>query len=259
MTRTYPEDEARRVEGMTREEVCVRYRDKVLLLARRVHDRLAPDASVALDDLVSCGSLGLLEAFDRFDASRGIQFSTFAEYRIRGSMYDDLRKGDVFTRRRRELAKKITQATRSLRRQLNREPIPQEVAKKLEIPLETYFKQVARVRPISHVSLDSTHDDDEGRPLIERLLVGDTPSPDMPIRAEEIRAALKEAIAGLPDRSRQCVLMYYGKEMTLAEIAEVYGVTVSRISQILSEARRKMRKRLEPLVDASDLNVELDS
>lgn len=250
-------DSVRRVEGLTRDEVCARYRSKVLLLARRVHERLSPDAAVQLDDLVSNGALGLLEAFDRFDAARGIQFSTYAEYRIRGAIYDDLRKGDTFTRRRRELAKRVNDARETLRREHDREPDPQEIADYLDVPLEKYHRFAQRVKPIAHVSLDAPGDgDDDARPLVERLTSNNMPSPDAALRIAEVREALAAAVGSLPDRPRNCVQMYYGRDMSLAEIAAVYGVTVSRISQILSEARLKLRKKLEHVVDPSDLTLE---
>ena len=72
-----------RVEGLTRDEICVRYQDKVFLVARRIHERLSRHAGVEIDDLVSWGAIGLLEAFDRFDACKGVKFSTYAEHRIR--------------------------------------------------------------------------------------------------------------------------------------------------------------------------------
>lgn len=241
---------------MTRDEACWRYRHKVSLLARRVHERLAPDATVSLDDLISSGSLGLLEAFDRFEAARGIQFSTYAEYRIRGAMYDDLRKGDTFTRRRRQLAKKIERAIEEMRRELDRDPEPMEVADYLGITLDQFFSDVDRTKPVTLVSLDSgAESDEESRPLIERLIAGAQNSPDNRLKVDDIRSRLKDAILQLPERQRQCVAMYYGKdEMSLAEIAEVYGVTVSRISQILGDAKRKLRKKLEPLIESADFD-----
>ncbi len=255
MTKTSTQHPIRYVEGLTRDEVCVRYRSKVMLLARRVHERLAPDASVTLDDLVSSGALGLLEAFDRFDEGRGIRFGTFAEYRIRGAMYDDLRKGDTFTRRRRELAKRIDEAHETMRRRLGREPNDQEVADYMGVTLARFHSDVAKVQPISHVSIDRPlGDQDDARPLVEQITGNSIPLPDTGLKVDGIRSALKDAISELPDRQRHCVQMYYGKEMSLKEIADVYGVTVSRISQILKQARGSLRKRISVHVDGADLD-----
>ena len=101
----------RTVEGLSRDDACRRYQRKVQLIARGIYGKLSPDATIQLDDLVSCGAIGLLEAYDRFDESRGIAFSTYAEYRIRGAVYDALRGQDTFSRRRRELARRIERAT----------------------------------------------------------------------------------------------------------------------------------------------------
>jgi RNA polymerase sigma factor for flagellar operon FliA len=247
----------RLVEGLTREEVCTRYQGKVMLLARRLAERLPPDASMQYEDLVSCGAIGLLEAFERYDEGRQIQFSTFAEYRIRGAMLDALRSNDSFTRRRRQLANRIADATEAVRREVGREPRPEEVADRLEVDLETYWSAIDRVQPVSMVSIDATSDDDdEGRSLLETLVTGPVDGPDRMLVIGEIKTHLRESIKALPDRHRQCILMYYGKEMSLAEIAEVYGVTPSRISQILSDARRRLRKKLDRVMDLEDLNLE---
>ena len=255
----YTDDKpVRLVEGLTRDQVCHKYQGKVMLLARRLAERLPPDASMQYEDLVSCGAIGLLEAFERYDEKRAIQFSTFAEYRIRGAMLDALRSNDSFTRRRRQLANRIADATESVRREVGREPRPKEVAHRLEVDLETYWSAVDRVQPISMVSIDAAADDeDEGRSLLETLVHGPTDTADRRMVITEVKGHLRVAIADLPERHRQCVLMYYGKEMSLAEIALVYAVTPSRISQILSDARRKLRKKLDRVMGAEDINLEM--
>ncbi len=105
----------RRIDGMTRQEACLHYQGKVLLLARRLAERLPRDSELQLGDLVSYGAIGLLEAFDRYDGTRNILFSTYAEYRIRGAMLDALRSNDTFSRRRRQLCKRIEHATHEVR------------------------------------------------------------------------------------------------------------------------------------------------
>ncbi len=247
----------RRIDGLTRQEVCVRYQAKVMLLARRLAERLPPDCQVEMGDLVSYGAIGLLEAFERFDDSRDIQFSTYAEYRIRGAMLDALRSNDTFSRRRRQLSRRIESAAQELRRELGREPEPVEVAQQMGIDLDDYWSAMDRVSPISVVSLDSSGsgDDDEGRSLLDSIENESAVRPDLDLGATDLRRVLREAISGLPERERHCVMMYYGKELSLAEIAEVYGVTASRISQVLTGARDRLRRRLAEDVELSDLEV----
>jgi RNA polymerase sigma factor for flagellar operon FliA len=225
-------------------------------LARRVFER-APDASVQIEDLISSGAIGLLEAFDRFDPTRGIQFSTYAEYRIRGAMYDTLRSNDTFTRRRRQLAKRLDNAAEAVRRRTGDAPEPQDIADQLEMSLEQYWVALDQVKPISHTSINATEEgEDESRPLLERIMDPNNEETDAKMMIAEVKAQLQRCIEELPDRQRKCVLMYYGKEMSLAEISKVYGVTVSRVSQILSEAREKLRKKLAPVVERTDLTMQ---
>jgi len=248
------------VEGMSREEVAHRFQSKILLIARQLSERLPADSSVYYEDLVSYGAIGLLEAFERFDASRGILFSTFAEYRIRGAMLDALRSNDTFTRRRRQLAKRIEAASDSLKRELGRMPEPEEVASRLQIDMDQYWAAIDRVKPVSLVSIDGVLQDEEGnegRALVEQLTTAAHENPSHNLDVAEVKRHLREAVKALPEKQRHCVMMYYGKDLSLAEIAAVYEVTPSRISQILSQAKMSLRKKLRNLVDAGDLGLEI--
>lgn len=253
----YQTDDTRRVEGMTRDEVCRRFQPKVMFIARRLHERLSSELQIPLDDLAAVGAIGLLEAFDRFDPARGIQFTTFAEYRIRGAMYDALRENDAFSRRRRQLSKRVQAAADEIRRTEGRNPSASEVAQRLDIGLDEYHSTMDRTKPVSLVPLDAPvgESEESGRLLSERLADPTAGALSGMVR-REVKDALKAAIAELPDRQRQAVMMYYGSELTLAEIAAVFDVTVSRVSQILSEARERLRRKLLQSVDPDDLREE---
>lgn len=251
-TRAYKADpKARTVEGLDRDQTCHRYQDKVFLVARRIFERLSRNATVQIEDLVAWGAIGLLEAFDRFDASKGVRFSTYAEHRIRGTIYDALRARDTSTRRRRDLAKRIEAARVALSRRLGREPEPEELAAELEFDLERYWSAVEATKQITEISYELPND--EGRPLMDVLTDAGSSTTEQKMLAQEVRKALRDAIEMLPERQRRCLSMYYDREMSLAEIASVYDVSVSRISQILTEARNRLRKRLQQLVDPEDL------
>lgn len=249
----------RKVEGMSRDEVAHRYQGKILLIARQLSERLPAESSVQYEDLVSYGAIGLLEAFERYDSSRGILFSTFAEYRIRGAMLDALRSNDTFTRRRRQLAKKIEAAGESLRRELGRNPEPEEVAGRLQIDIDQYWAAIDRVKPVSLVSIDGVLQDEEGREgraLVDTLTTAAHEDPSHNLDVTEVKRHLKDAVKALPEKQRHCIMMYYGRDLSLAEIAAVYEVTPSRISQILSQAKMSLRKKLRNLVDENDLGLE---
>lgn len=249
--KTIEEQQPRRVEGLTRDEICDRYLRKVLLIARRIADRLPSDSAIGVDDLAGWGAIGLLEAFDRFDPEQNIKFSTFAEYRIRGSMVDALRTHDSFSRRRRQLAKRIEGVKQQLRGRTGEEPEPVACAKELGMSLEQYHEALGKVRAVQHVSLMAN--DDEGRPLTE-IIPSNTRAPDDEHARAETRRVLSSAVSELPERERQIILMYYGKQMSGAEIAAVYGVTVSRISQILSAGRKRLRHKLKDKISFDDLD-----
>lgn len=238
---------------MTREQICAKYHDKVFLVARRIHERLSRSATVQIDDMVAWGAIGLLEAFERYDASKGVRFSTYAEHRIRGTIYDALRARDTSTRRRRDLAKRIEAARQRLLRSKQREPVPEEVAHELGIDLERYWSAIDATKQITVVSYDTP--DEEGRPLMDVLSDPGAASAEQRVLADQVRAELRKAIQELPERQRHCLMMYYDREMSLAEIGAVYSVSVSRISQILTEARSRLRRRLKAVVDPADLEA----
>lgn len=242
--RQYSKAAPRRVEGLTREQTCEQYRDKVHLIARRIYERLSPEASVEIEDLVSNGAIGLLEAFDRYDASRDVQFTTFAEYRIRGAIYDALRSHDTFSRRRRQQARAVEASVQELTQQLGRAPTSREIARFMDIDIDKYHRIAARVNPHRHMSLEGQDpDSEESRPLLD-CLPSDEVAPESAVAARELVDLLGQAVRTLSERDQRCIEMYYGKDMSLKEIAAVYEVTVSRISQILSKARKKLRGML---------------
>jgi len=246
----------RRIEGLSREEICQKYQRKILLLSRRISERLPPGCELGGEDLASFGAIGLLEAFDRFDADRDILFTTFAEYRIRGAMMDALRATDTFTRHRRQVAKEVIDAEKKLTGELGRPPQAGEVAQRLGMDLDTYWRTMDRVKPVSHVRIDSSDAPDGGeggRTFVETLADDSFRSAFSSIMGDQAKTALRDAIQALPTRKRECIILYYGRDMNLMEVADTFNVTPSRISQILSEARSALRKQLEGIVGAGDL------
>ncbi|MGB0639539.1 MAG: sigma-70 family RNA polymerase sigma factor [Myxococcota bacterium] len=247
----------RRIEGLSREETCRRYQRKILLLARRISERLPPGCELGTEDLASFGAIGLLEAFDRFDEDRDILFTTFAEYRIRGAMMDALRATDSFTRHRRQMSKQVLDAQKVLTGELGRPPEATEVARRLDMDMDTYWRVMDRVKPVSHVRIDDADGPDGeeggGRSFSETIQDDNFRDAFSSILHVQARDLLKEAIEGLSGRKKECVLLYYGRDMNLSEVASAFDVTPSRISQILSEARVDLRKSLSGVIGVGDL------
>ncbi|MEN9785844.1 MAG: polymerase sigma factor FliA [Pseudomonadota bacterium] len=248
--RTPPE--FRRVEGMTREEVCERYQRKILTLARRVCEQAGDDCPLEPEDLVSYGIIGLLEAFDRFDASHRVEFTSFASYRILGQMLDAVRAAGGTTRRQRQLLRDLEKAVKAAHEAAGREPTHREIAQAMGVDLDTYWQIRDMVQSVELVDLPAPAGEDgmDADPVVTE------PQATRVMLARDARATLREAIARLPERERNVILLYYARDLSLAEIGAVLEVTPSRICQILSDARTRLRKALGREVDVELFSVE---
>lgn len=251
--RAYSAPRERLVDGMTRDDACRRFQKKILAVARKVWTHVRDDASIDLEDLTSFGVVGLLEAFERYQDGHGMEFAAFAEYRIRGAMLDALRTMDTFTRRRRDTARKLKAAEIKARADNNREPSPTEVAAAMGASIEEYWLALEIATPVSLVPIDDAIDVNG----FIRMAVSSDGENEAPARIaeEEVRIALRRAVQGLPERERQVTLLYYGRDMNLAEIGEVFAVSPSRICQVLGIARGKLRAALLLALDADAQRV----
>lgn len=248
---------ARRVEGLTREEACQRYSRKVLALARRTCEQAGPGAPFSPEDLVGYGVMGLLEAFDRFDETRGTDFASYATLHISGRIFDAVRAASGTTRRDRRAARALAVATIQAREALGREPSHGEVAARLGVDLDTYWQMRGFAAPTVLVPLPTAADpSDTSDTSVDTSNVSLARSPEAEPRlmAADARQALRDAIARLPERDRHCVLLYYARDCSLAEIAAILEVTPSRVSQILTAARARLRKALGDAFDVEDLH-----
>jgi RNA polymerase sigma factor FliA len=230
---------------LDREALFNKYKRRIYHIAHRIKDRIPPGSTLGFEDLVSYGAIGLFEAVERFDPDRNNQFSTFADYRIRGAMFDALRSLDEMSRHSRDQAKELRDHTEILQQQLGRSPTSSEVASSMEMDIDDFYLLQNKVQSISHVSIDGEQDkNDDTRTLLD-VLVDDNETSAMDLLLnEEFREQIRDVISELSDRKRQCVLLYYGRNLNLSEIAEVFDVTPSRISQILNGVRSELRLSL---------------
>lgn len=216
------------------------------MVRRMAHHLLARlPASVMLDDIVQAGMIGLMDALNRYEDTHGAQFETYATQRIRGAMLDGLREHDWLPRGVRRAQRKLDEAMRSLEQRLGRAPAEKELADALELSLEEYRQLLQDARGAQLLYYEDDADRDEGSsPADERE--EEMPSDPMARLADKrFREALVRAIDKLPERERQVMGMYYEQELNLREIAEVLGVTESRICQIHSQAITRLRSKLK--------------
>ena len=242
------DDGPKMIEGMTRREVIAKYARKVTYIARRIHHRLPSHAPIELDDLINSGALGLLDALDKYDSGKNTTFGTYVEFRIRGSILDQLRGLDPVSRTVREKANHLQRATRELELKLGRPPESEEIADAIGMSLPDYYDLLHEVRSINLVSLDGprgTGDDDGRGTLADVIEDARAELPDETFDKQEAVRVLAAAVQnGLPDRLRNVLIMYYYREMNLKEIGAVLGVTESRVSQLHTEACLRLRAKL---------------
>jgi RNA polymerase sigma factor for flagellar operon FliA len=215
-------------------------------LSRRLHDK------VNLDELVSAGAVGLMQAAASYDATRGLTFSTFAVPRIRGSMLDELRRHDHMSRGARRKARAVASTREALTHRFGREPTTREIAAELHITIATLREWELDVECAGQVSLDDAprHLGEEPRITAAGAIPDDrAPSVDERIGQEERIALLGIAVRCLRPQERTVLALYFYEELTLQEIAQVLGLSASRISQIRGEALAKLRTQLASALD----------
>ena len=216
-----------------RNRLVLRYSPLVKYVAGRIRPGLP--TSVDMADLLSDGVLGLMDAIEKFDPGRGLQFQTYAVPRIRGAIIDGLRAGDWVPRAVRAKVRDVERAQASLEHTLGRTPEDHEVAAELGIAVselhEIYSK--AAYTGVAYLSEIGSAEDE-----------GPATSMDLDIEDDEMRAVLVQAIRTLPERDQIIVTLYYFEGLTLSEIGEVLGVTESRVSQLHSRCAMSLRRKL---------------
>lgn len=222
--------------------------EKYLPLVEYVAGRLSVGLSSAVnkDDLLSYGRLGLLDAVNKFEYERGLQFETYAIWRIRGAMIDGLRQEDWLSRSLREKMKKLEDTYALLEQKLLRSVKDEEICDYLGISLDELNKLLADTALANMVSMDDPIQDEEGESS-RHALIADRKElePEDILEREQTKVLLAEAIERLPQNERLVVTLFYYEELTLTEIARIMDLSPSRISQLHSKAVYRMKGTLK--------------
>lgn len=199
------------------------------------------------EDMKSAGMLGLLDAANKFDPTKNILFKTFAEYRIRGAIFDEMRKLDWFSRSLRDKQNRISRTIFDLELSLGRDPEDQEVAAAMDMGLDEYRSMLAEVSHLGCVSLNETLDQsDEGRSFLDSLADESNRSiPGSRLEDQQLTIKIAEVLALLSEKERIVISLYYYEELTQKEIAEVMELSEGRVSQLHSQALIKLKTKLE--------------
>ena len=232
-----------------REEVIKRYSPMIKYVANRIAMRLPPHIEV--DDLISVGVLGLMDAITKYDSSRGAKFKTYAEFRVRGAILDELRAMDWVPRSIRQKASKVDKVVQELQAKLSRSPEDEEVAKEMGLSLDQFHDTLNETKSIPIFSLEDlgvAKESGEQQSLLDCLAGKADADPQTQIRLIELKEIIAKAIDALPEKERLMVSLYYYEELTMKEIGAVLEITESRVSQIHSKAVYRLRTKLKAII-----------
>ena len=227
------------------ERVLLEHLPIVRFLARRIHERLPQH--VDIEDLVSAGVVGLMDAFAKFDPGKKVQFRSYAQFRIRGAILDSLRTLDWSPRELRRKGRAVEEAIRVLTARMGRAPGEAEVAAEMALGLDEYQQLLGDLKGLEIGTLHVERNEDSGEEQL--AYVPGKPEEDPLFRClrGELEERLTGAIANLPDRERLVMTLYYYEEMTMREIGLALGVVESRVSQVHGSAVVHLRAALKDL------------
>jgi len=225
--------------GPERDRLLLEHLPTVRYLARRIHERLPQH--VDLEDLISAGVVGLIDAFSKFDHTKKVQFKSYAQFRIRGAILDSLRTLDWSPRELRRKGRAVEEAVRSVTQRLGRVPSELEIAREMELTLGDYQQLLGELKGLEIGSLHIERTEDSGDE--ELAYVPGSPDDDPLFRClqGEMKQRLTDAIEVLPEKERLVLKLYYYEELTMKEIGLTLGVVESRVSQIHSSAVVRLR------------------
>jgi RNA polymerase sigma factor for flagellar operon FliA len=229
---------------MNKAELVEKYHQKVRIAAYQIAKKFSH--SIEVDDLVSMGFIGLMDAADKFDPTRGVKFETYAEYRIRGSIFDELRKQDWVPRSARDRAREMERASAEVEFAKGRRATDREVSKKLGLSLQKYQEMKRDIGSLALVNYESveTLTEHEDMALAALTETGQTQDPLTELNRKDVKALIDRLFQSLTEEERLVLSCYYFRGLNLREIGTILTLGESRICQIHTKAIYKLRQQL---------------
>ena len=233
-------------QGSSQDEMILQYAPFIKYIAHRLAMRLP--SHVLVEDLISAGVIGLMDAFTKFDPLKKVEFKTYAEFRIRGAMLDELRGLDWVPRSIRQKANQIEKSVQQLEKTKGRPAEDEEIAEALEISLDEYYQRINEINGMPLLDQEMLREkagklsDEE---ILNLLFDEEENGPFHVLSYKEMKNVLAEAIDDLPSNEKLVISLYYYDELTLKEIGEVLDLTESRICQIHTKAILRLRAKLK--------------
>ena len=228
---------------LDRDALVMQHMPQVSIIARRIHSRLP--SRFSLDDLISTGVVGLLEAINRYDPSMRIQLRTYAEHRIRGAILDSLRDLDWAPRDARKKSRRIEAAIHAAKQRLGREPGEEEIAEQLGIALAEYQQWLGDAQGIELEPLERISRDGQETSLLQFLPDSEDRSPARVVERSELERILALAIERMPKMERTILTLYYFEELTLSEVSQIVGLHLSRVAELRAQGVLRLRSHLQ--------------
>jgi len=238
------------VPAELKEQIVLEHTPLIRYIVNRIAVRLP--AHIDLDDLHNTGVIGLMDAIDKYDPEKNCKFKTYAEFRIKGAILDQLRSLDWVPRSIRQKSRRLEQAYAAVEQRLGRPATEHEIAESLGIELGQFHFLVNQVRGVSMINLDELRAAGESDQPLHGDLFEDVKAenPFLLLKLREMRQAIAECIAALPEKERLVISLYYYEDLNMKEIGSVLAITESRVCQIHTKAVARLRSKLRGLLQA---------
>ncbi len=237
------------IPDVLKEQIILEHTALIRYIVNRIAVRLP--SHIDLDDLHNTGVIGLMDAIDKYDPGKNCKFKTYAEFRIKGAILDQLRSLDWVPRSIRPKSRRLEQAYSEVEQRLGRSATDSEIAQSLGIDLEEFHFLLNQVRGISMVNLDELRSGgDPDQPAYGDIFEDvKSENPFASLKSRELRQAVAECIGALPEKERLVISLYYYEDLNMKEIGNVLGITESRVCQIHTKAAMRLRAKLKSLID----------
>ncbi|MBL6988391.1 MAG: FliA/WhiG family RNA polymerase sigma factor [Bacteriovoracaceae bacterium] len=235
-----------------KDKIIIEYAPLIKYIAQKIAARLP--ANIEVDDLISCGVIGLMDAITKFDPSRDNKFKTYAEFRIRGAILDELRAQDWVPRSIREKAKLVERTYVKLESDFGRPATDDEMCNELKISKDEFYDLLNKAKSISLLNIDESATFNRGdKKLMAGVMEGNrVNNPFAAVSHKDAKEKIKEGIIGLPEKQRLVLSLYYYEDLNLKEIGQVLDVTESRVSQLHTQAISRLRNKLKNVFNSPE-------
>jgi len=253
LLRKYKE-EPNKLTPQQKDKLIMEHSPLIKVIAQKIAVRLP--SNIELDDLISSGVIGLMDAIEKYDPTRDVKFKTYASFRIRGEILEELRAQDWVPRSVRDKAKLLDRTYSALEQSKGRPATDEEVAEELKISMDEFYSLVNQVRPVSLLSIDDTHtfSNVDKKSILNLLESCRINNPFNQLNLKTVKDLVTKAIEDLPERQRLVLSLYYYKDLNQKEIGKVLDVTDSRVSQIRIQAITLLRAGLKSTGASSSID-----